>query len=530
VRDVPELRYATNGDARIAYMVTGEDGPPVLAVPPLAQNIELAWERPEIAHMLGRYGSFSRYVHFDKRGTGASDPIGRPGGGLADLEDRVDDMVAVLDDVGIERAHLYGVSDGGPMAVLFAVTHPERVSSLVVNGSAATFMPDGERVDHARRARWEQFVQRWGTPETMSIDIFAPSLAGDEDYLAWQPRYERGSASRQALRELLAMNAAIDVRDLLSSVRVPTLQIHRSGDRAVPIEDASDLAGGIPGARFVELPGDDHWEFAGDADAHIDVVEAWLGGVETSGSFGVRPRRRSRVDRPSSAAPPLVRVDVLGGFRVVRDGEEVPVSDWGSRRARQLCKALVLAQGAPLRREVLMELLWPDDTSDRLGARLSVLLSTVRRVLGSGVVADREVVRLDLDVVATDLAEIEAVAADDRAVLDGYAELLPEDAYEDWTVPARDRVRHAALSAGSRLLGRSEEAGEVLAIADRLLAIDPHHDVAHRRRVAALAGRGDRGAAIEAHDRYVAAMAEIGVEAAGFAQVTSGNGGSAASV
>lgn len=514
--DVPELRYATSGDARLAFMVAGETGPPVLAVPPLAQNVELAWERPEIAHMLGRYASFSRYVHFDKRGTGASDPAGGPGGGLADLEERVEDMVAVMDAAGLERAHLYGVSDGGPMGVLFAATYPERVSSLILHASAATFMPDGERIDVARRARWERFVEAWGTPGTMSLDIFAPSLCGDEDYLAWQPRYERGSASRHALRQLLAMNAAIDVRDVLASVRVPTLQIHRTGDRAVPIEDAVGLAEGIPGARFVELPGDDHWEFAGDADAHIDVVEAWVSGEVTAPG-----RRRRAVERRAPPSLPSVEVRVLGGFAVVRDGDEVPLSDWGSRRARQLCKALVLAQGAPLRRESLAALLWPDDTSERLGARLSVLLSTVRRVLGGGVVADRDAVRLDLDVVVTDLAAFDdAVAAGcDRAAFEAYAELLPEDVYDDWTVAARERVRHGALSAGIRLLDEAGDPADVLRLADRLLAIDPYQDVAHRRRVAALAARGDRGAAVDAHDRYVAAMAEIGIVAASLSQL-----------
>ncbi|MDY7102336.1 MAG: alpha/beta fold hydrolase [Actinomycetota bacterium] len=513
---IPPVRFAGD-DVRIAYQAWGEGAEAVLAVPPLAQNIELAWESPEIAGMLRRFGSFCRYAHFDKRGTGASDPAD----GVADLDERIDDMRLVLDAAGFDRAHLYGVSDGGPMAVLFAATYPERVCSLVLDSTAACLAPELPSTDDgSRRAMWDLFVAGWGTEASITMEIFGPSLLEVERFRAWWPRYERQAASPSALRDLLAMNALADVRPLLDDIDVPTLVLHHTGDRAVPLENAEELAAGIDGARLVTFEGGDHWSFAGDIDPWMDEIERWVTGTTT----GVRaaPERSGAATAgspgpgsPDTPATNETAITTLGRFAVERDGVEVPVREWGSRRARQLCKRLVVASGQAVPRDELIELLWPEDPEpERLGARLSVVLSIVRRVLGRGIEADRDAVRLDPSEVRLDLAALRDArsAGDDATVVALYdGAFLPEDAYEDWTAATRNECRHAFVTSAARLLDGAGEPAERLALADRALDVDPHLDKAHRARVRSLAAQGERAAALTAYERYRAALAELGV-------------------
>lgn len=209
------IRFARVDDGAIAWQRWGEGTVDLVIVPPLAQNIELAWERPEYRRLFDRLGSFARVVHFDKRGTGASDRTSR----MPTIDQRVEDLAAVMDATGLERAHVLGISEGGPVAIAFAATYAERTESLALIASGARTI--GDETEEERKGRQEMvsfFHERWGTEDTVTLDVFGPSVAKDPDYRAWEARYERQSATPAALRELLDMIEAIDVRPLLGSV------------------------------------------------------------------------------------------------------------------------------------------------------------------------------------------------------------------------------------------------------------------------------------------------------------------------
>ena len=191
-------------------------------------------------------------------------------------------------------------------------------------------------------------------------------MAGNPEFRAWHQRYERSAATPESLVDLLDLTLEMNVRELLPKLDVSTLVVHRTGDRAIPIRYGRELAETIPGARMFEQPGDDHFSYAGDVDGWMDEVESFV-----TGSVSSQPVRRPRTG---------TRIDVLGRFAVVRDGEEVVSSEWGSKLARQICKRLVAARGWPVTREQLIDLCWPGETDmTRLSARLSVQLSTVRQ-------------------------------------------------------------------------------------------------------------------------------------------------------
>jgi len=273
----PETRYTKSGDIHIAYQVTGSGPLDLVWVPGFVSHLEYQWEYAASARSLERLGAFSRLIRFDKRGTGLSDRVAE----IPTLEQRMDDVRAVMDAVGSERAALFGISEGGPMSCLFAATYPERTSALVLYGSYArrSWAPDHPfgmtGVDYeARMARMER---EWGGP--MGVDIWAPSAVSDEAFKQWWANYLRLAASPGAMLAVMRMNREIDVRLVLSAVRVPTLVLHRIGDRLTPVEQGRYLAGHIPGARFVELPGDDHLPWFGDVDAILDEIEEFLTGV-----------------------------------------------------------------------------------------------------------------------------------------------------------------------------------------------------------------------------------------------------------
>jgi pimeloyl-ACP methyl ester carboxylesterase/DNA-binding SARP family transcriptional activator len=494
---VSSVRYARVDGASLAYQTWGEGPATVVAIPPLAQNIELTWERPEFRKMLTRLGSFARVLHFDKRGTGASDRCVH----MPTMDERIEDLVAVMDAAGIERTHLLGVSEGGPIALLFAATYPHRVDGVVLMGSGARIVPAETASDLA-----EIFIDRWGTDKTITLDVFAPSVASDASYRAWEPRYERQSASPAALRELLELFDAMDVRPLLASITAPVLLLHRRGDRVVPIELAREAAAGIPKAQLVELDGEDHFAQVGDVDAWLDHVEEF-----TTGSV---QRREPSV--PTGVVRAEIRI--MGGFSVRVEGEDVPLTAWGSRRARQLCKRLAVAGGHPVPRDELVEMLWPDEPdSVKLSARLSVLLSNIRRVLGGGLVADRHAVRLDHATVQLDLLLVlDALArGDDASAVAAYlGPVLPEDAYEDWAIAAREHLLFAVVGARRRLAAHAASASQtddVVVHASAILDLDPYDERAHELLVRALAAAGRRGDACRADDRYRLRMADLGV-------------------
>lgn len=493
----PPIRFADGRGARIAYQDFGQEQPIVIGVPPLAQNLELAFDVPIKRAMFERFAAFARWIQFDKRGTGSSDRRVRVPG----LDERVDDLRAVMDAAEVDRAHLFGQSEGGPMAILFAVTYPDRVESLTLFGTGPRSMrrySDDELP--AVKEVMDRMTRDWGTSASMVLDAFAPSMADDVELHRWWERYERNSADRDSLRELLEMNLEIDVSEVLGQVAVPTLVVHRVDDPIVPVELGREAAAGIPDARMVELPGNDHFGFAGDMDAWVDEVERFV-----TGAVAPRPVRRNRTG---------TRIVTLGRFAVVRGGEEVPTSEWGSRMARTLCKRLVAARGWPVSREELIDLLWPDETDmTRLGGRLSVQLSAVRRVLGGGVNADRDTVALDLDEVETDLEDLHR-AADDAAVAEAYAgEFLPEDRYDDWTTGPREEARARFTAAARRQSEAALDTGEHAEAAElsrRLIASDRYQDEGHRLLVTALLAAGAGGEARRAHERWVEAAAEVG--------------------
>ena len=264
----PVTRYALSGDIHIAYQVFGEGAVNLAVVPGFVSNIESSWDEPDLARWMLRMGSYARVVVFDKRGTGMSDRVAD----LPGLDQRMDDLRAVMDAVGMEHACVLGISEGGPLCVLFAATYPARCSALVLVSSFA-------RARQERTAAFLAYIdQAWGTGG--SLPQFAPSRANDPAFQRWWGRFERLGASPAAATALVRMNDQIDVSDILPTIRVPTLVIHRTGDQNVSVERGRFLAEHIPGARYIELPGTDHLPFVGDnADEMADAIEEFLTGA-----------------------------------------------------------------------------------------------------------------------------------------------------------------------------------------------------------------------------------------------------------
>ena len=273
----PETRYTKSGDLNIAYQVAGEGPFDLIYVPGWISNVELMWDEPAHAHVLNRLAGFSRLILFDKRGTGVSDPV--PLDRLPTLEERMDDVRAVLDAVGSEQAAVFGFSEGGLMSVLFAATYPERVTGLVLYGTFAKriwsadypWAPKPE--DRAREI--EELELNWS--ERMDLDQLAPSE--DDAFKNRLATYFRRSASPGAAVALMRMNTQIDVRGVLPSIQAPTLVLQRKDDRDVQVEEGRWIAKQIPGAKYVELEGDAHTLWAGDTDALLDEVEEFLTGA-----------------------------------------------------------------------------------------------------------------------------------------------------------------------------------------------------------------------------------------------------------
>ena len=271
-------RYARSGELNIAYQVVGGGSLDLVWVPNWLSNVDMWRDEPSFARFFDRLASFSRLILFDRRGTGLSDPVV----GAPTLEERMDDIRMVMDAVGSERAALFGFSEGGPMASLFAASHPERVSALLLYGAYARTLPtpDYPWAPALDDGRWQRAVREWGTGENLSI--FAPSAAGDARFASWWARFERGAASPGSVLEVLRLNAEIDVREVLPAIGVPTLVMHRDGDLTVDVQNGRFLAREVPGARYVELPGGDHVPMVGDQDAILDEVEEFLTGVRQS--------------------------------------------------------------------------------------------------------------------------------------------------------------------------------------------------------------------------------------------------------
>ncbi len=274
----PPIQYAQSGDLNIAYQVLGEGPLDLVFVPPFLWHLEYCWEDSAISRFLERLASFSRLVLFDKRGMGLSDRFE----GVATLEERMDDVRAVMDAVGLERAALFGVSEGAPMSLLFAATYPERVQALVLFAGFArtTQAPD---YPWGVTSEWvEEFSagleERWGR-DGFFAPLLLPGLQNDPNVLEFWARFERNCASPGTALAMMRMSLEIDVRQVLPAIHVPTLVVHHTDDPIVPVDGARYLAEQIPGARFVELPGEAHSVFHVDVTALFGEVEEFLTGT-----------------------------------------------------------------------------------------------------------------------------------------------------------------------------------------------------------------------------------------------------------
>jgi pimeloyl-ACP methyl ester carboxylesterase len=269
----PATQYAKSGDVHIAYQAFGEGPLNLVMVPGFVSNVENYWDEPDLAQFLTRLARYARVVTFDKRGTGMSDRVSE----LPGLDQRMDDLRAVMDAAGMEHAALLGISEGAPLSILFAATYPERCRALVLYGSFSKFsywFPTEE----ALAAFFQYVAQSWGTGG--SVQKFAPSRANDATFQRWWGRNERLGASPAAVTALMRMNSQIEISSILPSVGVPTLVIHRTQDKAVSVEGGRDVAARIPGARLVELPGVDHLFYVGEnADEIAVAIEEFLTGA-----------------------------------------------------------------------------------------------------------------------------------------------------------------------------------------------------------------------------------------------------------
>ena len=269
-------RYARSGELHIAYQEAGEGPVDLLYIPTWIGQIEVFMEEPSIAAFVERICSFARVISFDRRGAGLSDPWV----GLPTLEDQMDDVLAVMDATGTERASLMGTLEGGPLAMLFAATHPDRVERLILYGTYARSRraPDYDwpPTDAERDARMEELVAAWGKGNLVAS--LAPSMADDPAYRRWAGRMERYSASPGTVAAVMQALGETDVRHVLPSIRVPTLIMHRRDDGFLMVEHSRYLAQNIPNARYVELEGSDGLFSVGDSEAVLGEIEEFLTG------------------------------------------------------------------------------------------------------------------------------------------------------------------------------------------------------------------------------------------------------------
>ncbi|MBM2822960.1 MAG: hydrolase [Thermoleophilia bacterium] len=293
-----ETRYAKSGDLRIAYQVHGDGPIDLVFAPGYLSHLEQNQWWPEYASFFEKMASFSRLIVFDRRGTGLSDRILA----LGSFEELMDDIGVVLDAVGSERAALFGGAEGGPMCILFAATFPERTSALVLGASYARrgWAPDYPwGLDEETQQRiLDGYEERWGRIG-FGARAIAPTLADDERFQVWYAQAQRFSGTPASAREWFRVTMDIDVRDVLAAIRVPTLVIHRSGDRVIPVESGRYLAEHIPDAKYVELPGHDHFPFVGDIDAIVDEIEEFLTGSR-------------RVREPDRVLATVLFTDIVG--------------------------------------------------------------------------------------------------------------------------------------------------------------------------------------------------------------------------
>jgi class 3 adenylate cyclase/esterase/lipase len=272
----PVARYAKSGDLSIAYLVEGDRPLDLVWIPPWISQVEYLWSEESLARVMERLTTFARVITFDRRGSGLSDPLS----GAPTLEEQMDDVIAVMDAAGSERAAIAGTLEGGPMAALFAATYPDRVSALVLYATfaRATWAPGYEFAWSAeeRKSHMDYLVEHWG--EGLVAASVAPSLMAERDFMEWAGRLERLAASPSTIGRIFDLIGEFDVREVLPSIRVPTLVLHRRDDTFIKIEHSRYMAERIPGAKMVELEGGDNMYSIGDSEGLIGEVEEFLTG------------------------------------------------------------------------------------------------------------------------------------------------------------------------------------------------------------------------------------------------------------
>jgi class 3 adenylate cyclase/alpha-beta hydrolase superfamily lysophospholipase len=273
----PETRYARSGDLHIAYQVVGDGPIDLVYVPSWISQVEHYWEEPRVARYFNRIASFSRLIMFDRRGSGLSDPLP----GAPTLEEQMDDVVAVMDAAGSERAAVFAQLEGGAMAAMFAATHPERTTALILYEAMArmSWAPDYEWAlrPEERAALMES---SWG--DGSRVIALAPRSSSSARFRAWFAKLERLAASPGTAAQLMGMNGQVDVRAVLPSITVPTLVLHRAEDKMIDIRHSRYLAEHIPGARYLELEGDEVISFDHHSDELIDEIEEFLTGARSA--------------------------------------------------------------------------------------------------------------------------------------------------------------------------------------------------------------------------------------------------------
>ncbi len=326
----PEIRYVRSADVNIAYQIVGDGPVDLVFVPGFISNLESAWWHPSMAAFYRRLAGFARLIVFDKRGTGMSDRVSS----IADLETRMDDVRSVMDAARSSRAALLGYSEGGSMAALFAATYPERTLGLVLYGALVALRWSPETpwaLTPEDFDRWVADIEtKWGTAEYCDEQLAtdAPSRAGDEVFRRWYSTRLRLGASPSAAAAAVRMAAESDIAAILPAIRVPTLILHRSDDRLVPVESGRYLGTHIPGARYIELPGADHLPWVGDTEALARPIEEFLEDLD-----------RDDTSEPDRAVTTVLFLDIVGSTQ-----KAVDLGDAGWRELLERYYALIRRQ------------------------------------------------------------------------------------------------------------------------------------------------------------------------------------------